>query len=300
MPQTRYLTPSSMRNIFIFIRRFFVLFVFLVLQVLCIVVLVNYNQTYQAYFAGSANEVIGRVNKQYNDVHEYFSLRKTNEQLAKQNQDLLLLLNKNYGGADTVSVTKLDSVLRDTLGRIRKFDFRMARVVNNSTTEENNYVTIEIGAKQGVTKDMGVLGPNGIVGKVLLVGDNYSVVMSLLNHNSHVSTMLKKDSAGSGVNSSYIDWDGKDASYVVMHNVPKSVKIKNGDTALTSNLSGNFPEGMIVGTVAGITSDPSSAFYILRLKTATNFYNLQYVYLIKNLRWEEQRRLEAQIPKNEP
>lgn len=284
-----------MRNIFLFIRRFFVLFVFLVLQILCIVVLVNYNQTYEAYFAGSANEIIGRVNTQYNNVHEYFTLRTTNQQLAQQNKELLSLLNKNYGGTDTLSVTKLDSILRDTLGRIRKFDFVQARVVNNSTTEENNYITIERGAAQGVQKDMGVLGPNGIVGKVLLVSDNYSVVMSLLNHNSRVSAMLKRDSTNNG----YIDWDGKNPFFVTMHNVPKSAKIKNGDTILTSNLSGNFPAGLMVGTVAGFSVDPSSAFYTLRLKTATNFYNLQYVYLIKNVRWQEQRKLEAAIPKNE-
>lgn len=283
-----------MRNIFLFIRRFFVLFVFLVLQVLCILALVSYNPTYQAYFAGSANEVIGRVNTQYNDVHEYFSLRKTNVQLAQQNKDLLLLLNKEYKGTDMVTVTKLDSLLRDTLGRIRKFDFKVARVVNNSTTEENNYITLELGAKQGVAKDMGVLGPNGIVGKVITVSDNYSVVMSLLNHNSRISAMLKKDSTNNG----YVDWDGKNASFLVMHNVPKSAKLKMGDSIITSNYSFNFPVGMMIGTVAGITADPSSAFYTLRLKTATNFYNLQYVYLIKNLRWEEQRKLEAQIPKN--
>ncbi len=284
-----------MRNIFLFIQRFFVLFVFVVLQILCILVLVNYNKTYEAYFGGSANEVIGRVNTQYNAVHEYFSLRKTNEQLAQQNKELLLLVSKNYAGADTVSVTKLDSILRDTLGRIRKFDFMVARVVNNSTTEENNFITIERGSKEGIVKDMGVLGPNGIVGKVFLVSDNYCVVMSLLNHNSRVSAMLKRDSTNNG----YIDWDGKNASYITMHNVPKSAKIKTGDTVLTSNLSGNFPPGMMVGTVTDFTIDPSSAFYTLRLKTATNFYNLQYVYLIKNLRWEEQRKLEASIPKNE-
>lgn len=283
-----------MRNIFLFIQRFFVLFVFVVLQILCILVLVNFNKTYEGYFAGSANGVIGRVNTQYNNVHEYFTLRKTNEQLAAQNRQLLMLLNSNDSSTDKINVSKIDTIMRDTLGRVRKFDFLLARVVNNSTTEENNYITIELGAKQGVKKDMGVAGPNGIVGKVILVSDNYSVVMSLLNHNSRVSAMLKKDSTNSG----YTDWDGKNASYITMHNVPKSAKIRKGDTVLTSNLSGNFPEGMMVGTVSGYTIDPSSAFYTLQLQTATNFYNLQYVYLIKNMRWEEQRALEASIPKS--
>ncbi len=286
---------TFMRNIFLFIRRFFVLFVFVVLQVLCIFVLVNYNQTYEAYFAGSANEVIGRVNTQYNEVHEYFSLRKTNEQLTRQNKELLTLLHINNGGTDTTNITKIDSLLRDTLGRIRKFNFMEARVVNNSTTEENNFITINRGSKSGVVKDMGVLGPNGIAGKIILVSDNYSVAMSILNHNSRVSAMLKKDSTNSG----YVDWDGKNAGFIMMHNVPKSAKIKVGDTVLTSNLSGNFPAGMMVGTVDVVSMDRSSPFFTLRLKTATNFYNLQYVYLIKNLQWEEQRKLEAQIPKSE-
>jgi len=284
-----------MRNIFLFIRRFFVLFVFLLLQALCITVLVNYNRTYEAFFANTANEITGRVDNQYNKVHEYFILKKTNEQLAKQNSQLLTILRSNYGGADTTKVIQIDSLLRDTLGRIRKFNFLEARVVNNSINEENNYITIHRGTQQGVVKDMGVSGPDGIVGKVVLVSDNYSVVMSLLNHNSRVSAMLKKDSTNSG----YIDWDGKNASYVIMHNVPKSAKVKKGDTVLTSNLSGNFPAGMMVGTVLDMTTDPSTNFFTLRLKTATNFFNLQYVFLIHNLQWEEQRKLEAQIPKSE-
>src|SRR4051812_30153708 len=176
-----------MRNIILFIRRFFILFVFLVLQVLSIAILVKYNRTYEAAFANNANEVIGSIDQQYNKVHEYFTLKKTNEQLAQQNEELLNLLKSQYGGADTASLYKIDSLLRDTLGRVERFHFLEARVVNNSVGEENNYITISRGAKQGVKKDMGVMGPNGVVGRVMLVSDNYSIVMSLLNRNSKIS-----------------------------------------------------------------------------------------------------------------
>lgn len=284
-----------MRNIILFIKRFFVLFVFLVLQVLSIAILVKYNQTYEAAFANSANEVTGSIDKQYNKVHEYFTLKKTNEQLARQNKELLNLLKSEYGGADTAAFFKIDSLLRDTLNRVRRFHFLEARVVNNSVSEENNYITISRGAKQGVKKDMGVMGPNGVVGRVILVSDNYSVVMSLLNRNSKTSARLKNDTASN----SSVDWDGKSATYITMHNVSKSAKVKKGDTAITSNFSTTFPEGLMVGTVYDVSTDPSSNFYVLRLKTATNFYNLQYVYLIENTQWGEQHSLEAQIPKNE-
>jgi rod shape-determining protein MreC len=284
-----------MRNIILFIRRFFILFIFVVLQILSIAILVKYNRTYEAAFANNANEVIGSIDKQYNKVHEYFTLKKTNEQLAQQNEELLNLLKSEYGGADTASFYKTDSLLRDTLGRVQRFHFLKARVVNNSVGEENNFITISRGAKQGVKKDMGVMGPNGVVGRVMLVSDNYSIVMSLLNRNSKISARLKNDTSSN----SSVDWDGKDPYFITLHNVSKSAKVKRGDTAVTSNFSTTFPQGLIVGTVYDIATDPSSNFYVVRLKTTTNFYNLQYVYLIENTQWAEQHSIEAQIPKND-
>jgi rod shape-determining protein MreC len=284
-----------MRNIILFIRRFFVLFVFLVFQGICIAILVKYNRTYEAAYAISANEVIGGIDKQYNKVHEYFTLKQTNEQLVQQNRALLNLLKSEYGGADTTSFYQIDSLLLDTLKRVQRFHFLEARVVNNSVSEENNYITISRGAKQGVEKNMGVMGPNGVVGRVILVSDNYSVVMSMLNRNSKISARLKNDTASN----SSVDWDGKNPDFITLHNVSKSARVKKGDTAITSNFSTTFPQGLIVGTVHDIATDPSSNFYMLRLKTATNFYNLQYVYLIENTQWTEQHSLEAQIPKSE-
>lgn len=265
---------------------------FLVLQVLSFAILIKYNKTYEAIFANSANEVTGSIDTRYNNVQYYFQLKKENERLAKQNADLLNKLSISFKDNDSTQLIKIDSLLRDTLKRIQKFVFLPAKVVNNSVSQENNFITIERGAKQGVTKDMAVAGPDGIVGRVILVSDNYSRVMSLLNHNSRVSAMLKKDfSAG------IVDWDGKDPRYIILHNISKSAKVAKGDTVITSNLSGNFPPGLMVGTVAAIGTDPSSNFYTLTLKTATNFYSLQYAYLVQNMLWQQQRTLEAQTPK---
>ena len=191
-------------------------------------------------------------------------------------------------------VLKIDSLLTDTSGRIQKFIFLPAKVVNNSFTEENNYITLERGALQGIKKDMAVTGPNGIVGRVINVSDNYARVMSLLNHNSKVSVMLKKNNA-TGI----VEWDGKSADYILLHGISKSVQVQKGDSVITSTLSGNFPPGLMVGKVSAIEADPSSNFYTLKLETSTNFYTLQHAYVIENMMWEEQRMLEAQTPKNQ-
>ncbi len=281
-----------MRNIFLFIRRFFTFFLFLVLQGFAIGILVNYNKSQQAVFANFANEATGWVSTKYNSVEYYFRLTETNKALAEENARLRNMLPSSFDSPDSTHIIKMDSLVKDTLGRIRKFNFLPAKVVNNSVSQENNYITLYRGAKQGVNKDMAVIGPDGIVGKVVLVSDNYCRVMSLLNHNSKVSAMTMKDFV-----TGYVDWDGKDPQYITLHGIPSTTKVQKGDTILTSNLSANYPPGLMIGTVSDISFEPASKVYILKLKTATNFYSLQYAYLVQNMLWDEQRKLEDQTPK---
>lgn len=276
-----------MRNIFLFIKRFFVFFLFLVLQVISISILVTYNKTHQAIFSDVSNEMTGWFSTKYNDVEYYFRLKKTNEDLAAENSRLRTLLATQLDDPDSTKTSKIDSLLRDSLGRVRKFNFLPAKVVNNSVNQENNYITLFRGSKQGVNTNMAVCGPDGIVGRVVSVSDNYSIVMSLLNHNSKVSAMM--------LHSNYtgiIEWDGSDPEFLQMNGIPKSTKIKVGDTVITSNLSGNFPEGLIIGTIAENKIDQSTGYYNLKVKTATNFLTIQYAYLVENTMWTEQKQLE--------
>ena len=283
-----------MRNIFLFIQRFFNLLLFLALEGLAIYTLSKYNKTHQAFFASVSNEVTGSISEKYNKIEYYFRLKKTNEQLAAENANLRKMLPSGFESPDTAKATIMDSLAKDTLG-VRKYNFLVAKVVNNSVSQENNYITLHRGAKQGVKVDMGVIGPDGIVGKVILVSDNYSRVMSALNRKSRVSAMLQR-----GLYTGDLEWDGKDPGYLTLNKIPKSAKVQKGDTVLTSNVSErlSFPPGIMVGTVAEISTDPSSNFLTLKIKSATNFYTLQYVYLTDNLLWEEQKALEAKTPKD--
>ena len=283
-----------MRNIFLFIRRFFNLILFFVLQGTAIYILTNYNKTHQAVLGSVANEVTGSISKKYNDVEYYFHLKATNDSLVKENVRLHNMQLSSFENADTARIIKIDSTLKDTMGT-RKFLFMEAKVVNNSVTQENNYITLHRGAKQGVQTDMAVIGPDGIVGKVILVSDNYSRVMSLLNHKSKVNAMLKK-----GFYNGDLEWEGGAPDYLILSNISKSAKVQKGDTVLTSNVSQelSFPPGLMVGTVAEIIPDQGSSFLKLKVKSATNFYSLQYVYLTANLQLQEQKDLEAKTPKD--
>jgi rod shape-determining protein MreC len=234
------------------------------------------------------------VSKRYSGLKDYFSLKETNRLLAEENARLRNALPTNFLTIDKSKTVVVDSLLKDSLGHFRKYTYLPAKVIGNTVTLQTNFLLLERGSSQGVKKGMAVNGPEGIVGVVVETSANTSKVMSLLHRNSRVSAMLKKDN-----NSGSIEWDGANPSYLILRNVTKSAKVAIGDTVVTSSYSANFPSHLMVGTVAEISSESASNFYTLKIKTATNFFSIQYVYVIENARYAEQVQLETNPAKNQ-
>lgn len=261
--------------------------------------LVKYNKSYEAAYSDKAHSITGAINKQYNVLQYYFDLKKTNATLAAENAELKTELGKlargNDSSAKNILYTIVDTLHKDSLGNALKYQYYEAKVVNNSVSGDNNFITIEKGSNQGTEKGMAVTGSQGIVGTVVAVSPNYSIVMSLLNHNSHITAMLER----TGYNTCYVEWDGKEANVLNLVNVPKNVDVKNGDSVVTSNLTSNlaFPEGLMIGKVISVKANASTQDYNIRVATSTNFYMLQYVYIIKNKFMDEQKNLESAVTK---
>jgi rod shape-determining protein MreC len=284
-----------MKNIIGFIRQNYTFFSFLILQIVSLVMLSSYSNSHQTFFGNWNNTIAGKVNSKYNEWAYFFNLKATNAKLVAENVALRNELAQNFVPYDT-SVKSGTLILRkDSLEKIRKFFYYPAKVVGNSFTLQKNYITIERGALQGVKKDMAAISPDGsIVGVVVEVNDNYSKIMSLLHRNSKVSAMLKRDRiAGS------IEWDGNSPDILLLKNISKSASPKIGDTVLTSPYSSSFPAQLMIGKVTSIIKDASSNFLTLNIKSATNFYNLEFVYLVQNKRMEAQADIEQKGEGNE-
>lgn len=276
-----------MRNVFLFIGRHFNFLFFLVLQIIALSFLFRFNKYHEAAFLNVSTEITGHINERYNNIEYYFQLKKTNESLVQENLRLRQQLKENYEGPDSLRRMINDTIRVDTGQRLLKYRILEAKVVNNSVTAMANYLTIHRGFDQGVRPNMGVTGPQGIVGSVVNVSKNFATVQSMLHYQFGVVAKLK-NSRETGT----ISWNGQSPLFVTMKNIPKSVKVNIGDTVVTSQTSSLFPANLMVGTIADIVPDPSSNFYTLKVRTATNFSTLEYVYVIDNLQYDEQKRLE--------
>ena len=276
-----------MRNVFLFIRKYSNFLFFLLLQITALSFLFRYNKYHEAAFMNVAGEFTGSINQRYSKVEYYFRLKKINEQLAAENLRLNQMIRENFERTDGNEKAVLDTVQTDSMREIRKYTWLGAKVVGSTVNTQVNFMTIHRGLLQDVRPNMGVVSPQGIVGTVVNVSDNYASVMTLLHRQYKVVVKLKN-----GGERGTVEWDGINPMFVTLKDIPKSAKLKVGDSVVTSPTSSLFPGNLMVGTIAEMMDDKSSNFYTLKVKPATNFFNIEYVYVIANTQYIEQKRLE--------
>ncbi|MDE6782169.1 MAG: rod shape-determining protein MreC, partial [Paramuribaculum sp.] len=127
----------------------------------------------------------------------------------------------------------------------------------------------------GIQPEMGVVDQNGIVGKVNVVGEHSSRIISLLNSDLRISSKVKgSDQVGSLV------WDGNDSRFALLEELPRHSTFNVGDTVITSGYSTTFPEGIPVGVVDSELKDYDENFYTLRIRLFTDFSKLSIVRIV--------------------
>jgi len=267
------------RNIFLFIRRYFNFLLFVLLQVICIALIVQYSKYHQATFGSTANQLIGNINKRYDNIEYYFQLKKTNDSLMKANERLYNQLAYNFNVPDTNIKQRVDSIRLDSIESFRQFTYLSGKIVSNSVSSQSNFLVLSGNNVSKMRVGMGVVDQsNAAVGVISDVSENFAVVMSLLHKDSKISgKILKTGETGT------VTWDGKYPNVLTLNDIPKSTKLTKGDTIITSGFSTFFPKGLMLGRVEEVYQDKSSNNVKVAVKTAANFYNLEFGYAIDNV-----------------
>lgn len=263
------------------------------LQAVALWFLFNYNRFHRAKGLGVANEVTGFFNSKYNVAEDFVSRGEESRRVHRMNDSLMNLLRENFLKRDSATQLVIDTIPFDTSGHYRRYFYREAQVTLNTVNAEKNYIQINKGSNHGIRSDMGVLNSDGsLVGKVINVSPNFSQIMSLLHVQSKASVLVKKTkSVGS------ISWDARDPRFITLTDIPRSDSIAVGDTIITGNYSLTVPPGKMVGTVAGIIENKATNFYVLKVRTATDFQDLQQVFVVENLQYDEQNALMEETKK---
>jgi rod shape-determining protein MreC len=270
-----------MKNLLNFIYRNNFFFVFLVLEFICVFILIRNNGYQGSSLLNSSNAISANIYAVQANTKEYLLLKDENERLAEQNNYLLNRLKLGYAALPLKTYTHHDTLYR------QDYEFMSGKVINSSVTKRNNYLTLNIGSKLGVTRDMAVISSNGIIGIVKDVSPNFSSAMSILHKDVRVYCQLKKD----GVYGPLI-WDGSDYRYSNLINIPTYSKIQKGDTVITSSLSGIFPEGLMVGFVESYERRQNESFYTVKVRLSADFKKVNHISVVRYNKKAERDSLE--------
>jgi rod shape-determining protein MreC len=267
-----------------FFLKYYNAFLFIGLEIIAFMLIINTNYYQQSRYISFSSNLSGKVNKAYSDITQYFSLRYSNKILAEENAKLHQQQLYSFLRTDAKTFSVNDTTYR------QMYEYEQAKVISNSTHKQNNFIMLDKGRLQGVRPNMGIIGPNGIIGIVKHVSDNFSLVSSVLNSKSKISARLKRtDHVGT------IIWKGGDNTHVQMNDIPIHVKLKIGDTITSSGYSLAFPQGLPLGIIDQVETNSSNDFYSLRIRLFCDFNNLSYVYIVKNLMKEELEVLENAV-----
>lgn len=204
----------------------------------------------------------------------YFALQNTsrdNEQLKHENDTLKL------------QVTQLQSRVAEAARLERLLNFREshqqvpmlgARVIGASADSATRTIYLDRGEQDCIRKNMGVITPDGIVGKVIETFSNTSQVLLLTDKDSGVGAMLADSRIQSPVG-------GTGEPLLDMKYVANDDKVDVGERVVTSGMDRIFPRDLPVGTVQEIKA--GNPFKSIRVQPAASLERLEEVIVLLTL-----------------
>jgi rod shape-determining protein MreC len=264
-----------MQQILLFLFKIRAFLLFVLLEAIAVWMIASNNSQQGSAFFNSSNQLIGSILGAQNDVVEYFSLASVNKSLVDKNAELLMELQRFKKPSDSVFIA-IDSALASS------FQFKGAKVINNSLKLTQNHLTISKGFNHGIKPGMGVFNEEGVVGRVKSVSKNYSSIISLLHTELLISSKIQSNDVFGSTK-----WDGKDSKIAKLLYVPRHVIVKPGDKVVTSGYNAVFPEGIPVGTVKEVKPGSETNYLDITIELATDFSRISYVYLVENAQQQE-------------
>lgn len=249
------------------------LILFLFLEGISFYLIITYNDSQAKIYHNSVNVISGTIADQASNIRGYFSLKEQNTNLLKENARLKAKL---FNLVEKQGAKPEDLNLNITENQI--FNLVSARVVNNSISLRNNFLSLNKGRKAGITENQGVIGENGVIGITKAVNDNYTTVMSIFNSQTKISARIKDK----GYFGSLIWSNNGDVRFMMLNDIPKHVPIKLGDKVETSGYSNLFPSGILLGKIVGKRIPPGSSTYELKVKLYQDMTKIKFAYVVIN------------------
>ncbi len=201
--------------------------------------------------------------------------------LQARNAELEALNNKLM--VDNVRLREVErenELLRQLLNYTRsnpQFSYQTTTVIGRSIgvdpTNLLYFVYVDVGARDGIAKNMPVITDRGLVGRVTAVGPNSAQVLMLIDPASAVNALIQNSRVTGLVR-------GNIEGTLTMERIPQNEKVNPGDIVLTSGLGGNFPDKLVIGQVTEVLKRDQDMFQTARIRPTVDFGKLETMLIV--------------------
>lgn len=264
------------------VRNILTVAVFIILEIASVLMLSRNNQIQRLWIARISHGFMARTWGASQSVSNYFSLKRQNDELALEN-DRLQKLVRGYELAAREADPASKPVLADN-----GFNYIPATIIKSSTNTQHNYLIIDKGSEDGVTRNSGIITDKGVIGIVDAVSSHYSYAISFLNTELFISARLGNSGAVGP-----LAWDGTGSDRAILKEIPLQFKFAPGDTVYTSGYSTIFPPDIPIG-MAGESKIINGATNEIKVDLFQNHRALKYVTIVSNTRAAEIEAIEKQ------
>lgn len=219
-------------------------------------------------FERSGSWGIGRVRDVW---RHYFALSDTarqNEELRRENGQLKLEVMQLQG--KSAEADRLAALLNFKQQQA-KVPMVVARVIGSSADNNSQVIYVDQGQREGLRRNMGVITPEGVVGKVIETFRDTSQVLLITDRDSGVGAMIANSRTQSPVR-------GMGEPLLNMIYVPGDDEVSLGQRVVTSGMDRIFPKDLPVGVIASVK--PGAPFKQVRVRPSANIEKLEEVIVL--------------------
>ena len=217
-------------------------------------------------------KVFSPVGNFASDVRNFGQSKK---QITELNKQIDLLKANQILDEDKVSqLNQLKNVL--DLAGSGGYQVVAARVINRGSTETfKETLTIDVGSRSGITKNMTVISESGLVGVVKSVTSNSSIVLLMSDPTFKVGVRIA-GTQSIGVVS------GQGGSTYLLQLLDATGEIKEGDALVARGSAGDRPfvPGVPVGIVTNVNSNASSITQNADVESSANLEKISVVAVV--------------------
>ena len=149
-----------------------------------------------------------------------------------------------------------------------------AEIIAAGATPDFRTVTIDKGTSQGLTSDMAVIAPAGVVGRIVVPSGSAAKVQLLIDRNAAAGAVIERgESRAQGV----VVGTGDDR--LRMEYESEIADILVGDVVVTSGIDGIYPKGFVIGRVEAVEKS-GPAYKQILVRPAVDFSSLEEVLVV--------------------